>query len=140
VDQGVVTKTTASIAKLYATETAFEVVNDAVQIMAGYGYTKMYPVEKLMRDIRLLRIYEGTSEIQHLILSGHLFSSYKPVMPSLSDLPILRWEDEKGEFNDTMQGTKAWRCPMCGYVHLGDEPPEQCPYCFVPGSGFKQVR
>ena len=140
VDQGIVTNAAASIAKLYATEAAFDVVNDAVQIMAGYGYTKMYPVEKLMRDIRVLRIYEGTSEIQHLILSGHLFNSYKPVMPSLNDLPILRGEGEKGEFFDTMQGTKAWRCPMCGYVHLGDEPPEECPYCFVPGSGFKQVR
>jgi acyl-CoA dehydrogenase len=140
VDQGIVTNATASIAKLYATESAFEVVNEAVQILGGYGYTKMYPMEKLMRDIRLLRIYEGTSEIQHLILSGHLIGSYQPVMPPLSDLPILRWEDQQGEFSDTMQGTKAWRCPMCGYIHLGDEPPDECPYCFVPGSGFKLVR
>jgi acyl-CoA dehydrogenase len=140
VDQGTVTNATASIAKLYATEAAFEVVSDALQIFAGYGYTKMYPIEKLFRDIRLLRIYEGTSEIQHLILAGHIFSAYKPVMPSLTDLPILRWEDEQGEFSETMQNTKAWRCPMCGYIHLGDEPPEECPYCFVQGSAFKQVR
>jgi acyl-CoA dehydrogenase len=140
VDQGTVTNATASIAKLYATEAAFEVVNDALQIFAGYGYTKMFPIEKLFRDVRLLRIYEGTSEIQHLILAGHIYSSYKPVMPPLNDMPVLRWEDEKGDFNETMQNTKAWRCPMCGYIHLGDEPPETCPYCFVQGNAFKQVR
>ena len=140
VDQGTVSNATASIAKLYATEAAFEVVSDALQIFAGYGYTKMYPIEKLFRDIRLLRIYEGTSEIQHLILSGYLYGMYKPVMPPLNELPILRWEEEKGEFSETMEGTKAWRCPMCGYIHLGDEPPQECPYCFVAGTAFKQVR
>lgn len=140
VDQKTVTNATASIAKLYATEVAFEVVSDALQIFAGYGYTRMYPIEKIFRDIRLLRIYEGTSEIQHLILAGHLFSSYEPIMPSLQDMPIFRWGDEKGEFSDMVQGSKAWRCPMCGYIHLGEDPPPECPYCFVPGNAFKQVR
>ena len=139
VDQGIVSNVTASIAKLYATETAFEVVSDALQIFAGYGYTKMYPIEKLFRDIRLLRIYEGTSEIQHLILAGHLFSAYEPTMPPLDEVPILRWEDQSGEFTDAVDGKTAWRCPMCGYIHMGDEPPSSCPYCFVPGKAFKKV-
>ncbi|MDT8272614.1 MAG: acyl-CoA dehydrogenase family protein, partial [Desulfomonilia bacterium] len=139
VDRGIGSPVAASIAKLYATETAFEVVSDALQIFAGYGYTKMYPIEKLLRDIRLLKIYEGTSEIQHLIMAGHLFSSYKPVMPPLDELPIFRAGEGGGEFAETMEGKTAWRCPMCGYIHLDDEPPENCPYCFVPGSAFKKV-
>jgi acyl-CoA dehydrogenase len=116
------------------------VASEALQIFAGYGYTKMYPIEKLFRDIRLLQIYEGTSEIQHLVLAGHLFSGYKPVMPSLNDAPVMRWENEAGDFRDIAQGSKAWRCPMCGYVHLGNEPPDECPYCFVQGKAFRQVQ
>ena len=139
VDQGIVTNVTASIAKLYATQAAFEVVSDALQIFAGYGYTKMYPIEKLFRDIRLLKIYEGTSEIQHLILAGHLFSAYEPAMPPLDEVPVLRWEDQSGEFTDAVEGKTAWRCPMCGYIHMGDEPPAACPYCFVPGKAFKKI-
>ena len=139
VDQGTATNLSASIAKLYATEAAFEVVDNALQLFAGYGYTKMYPLEKLFRDVRLLRIYEGTSEIQHLIMAGHLFGSYQPVMPPLDELPVLRWEDESGEFHESVEGKTAWRCPMCGYIHMGDETPDHCPYCFVPGKGFKQM-
>ena len=139
VDQGIVKNVTASIAKLYATEVAFEVVSDALQIFAGYGYTKMYPIEKLFRDVRLLRIYEGTSEIQHLILAGHLFSSYESAIPPLDEVPVLRWEDQSGEFVDAVEGKTAWRCPMCGYIHMGDEPPRACPDCFVQGMAFRKV-
>jgi acyl-CoA dehydrogenase len=139
VDHGTVTNTTASIAKLYATEAAFEVVSDALQIFAGYGYTRMYPIEKLFRDIRLLRIYEGTSEIQHLILAGQLYGNYQPVMPPLSELPVLKPGDGNKDAYD-VQSVKAWRCPMCGYIHTGDAPPDACPYCFVQGTAFKQLR
>jgi acyl-CoA dehydrogenase len=139
VDKGTPSSITSSIAKLYATESAFEVVNDAMQIFAGYGYTRMFPIEKIFRDVRLLRIYEGTSEIQHLILAGHLYSSYKPALPPLSEIPIMMAPDHRGEFFVNTEGLKVWRCPMCGYVHYGEEPPEHCPYCFVHGPGFKQV-
>lgn len=139
VDKGVSSSVSSSIAKLYATEAAFEVVSDALQIFAGYGYTKMYPIEKLFRDIRLLRIYEGTSEIQHLILAGQLFSSYKPVMPPVNEVPIMAWEDKNGDFNETVGSQVAWRCPICGYIHLGDTPPDECPYCFVQGKAFKRI-
>ncbi|MDD5722968.1 MAG: acyl-CoA dehydrogenase family protein [Syntrophales bacterium] len=139
VDQGMKTNTTASIAKLYASEMAFEVVSDALQLCAGYGYTKMYPIEKLFRDVRLLRIYEGTSEVQHLVLAAHLFGAYESAMPSLEEVPIMRWEKESGEFSEEVGGKTAWRCPMCGYIHVEEEPPEACPYCFVPGKAFKKV-
>lgn len=124
----------ASIAKFYATEVALEVANEALQIFGGYGYTKMFPVEKLFRDIRVLRIYEGTSEIQRLIVSEFAMNEYQPTMPSLEDLLIHRIHDPLAETSDI---GNAWRCRMCGYVHYGDEPPEECPYCFVKKSAFK---
>jgi acyl-CoA dehydrogenase len=49
-----------------------EVTTDAVQIFGGYGYTKDYPVEKLMRDAKLLQIYEGTSQIQRMVIARNL--------------------------------------------------------------------
>ncbi|WP_300670422.1 acyl-CoA dehydrogenase family protein [Desulfoluna sp.] len=131
-DQGQDPTIDASIAKFYATEAAWEVVDEAMQILGGYGYTKMFPVEKLMRDIRLLRIYEGTSEIQRLIVSGWLLSSYKPAMPPLEDLPLHREVDP-----ETSPDQTAWRCRVCGYVHYGEAPPEVCPTCFFPVAAFK---
>ncbi|MGM0417850.1 MAG: acyl-CoA dehydrogenase family protein [Thermodesulfobacteriota bacterium] len=121
----------ASVAKLYTTEVAFEVVDQALQILGGYGYTAMYPVEKIFRDTRLFRIYEGTSEIQRLILGGHALMGYEPVMPDFNDAPV-HTEDPL----DSNTG-KPWRCMMCGHVHYGDEPPEECPYCFFPKGAFK---
>ena len=133
-DSGLHPTVTASIAKFYASEIALEVVNEALQIFGGYGYTGMYPVEKLFRDIRLLRIYEGTSEIQRMIVAGHLLSSYKASAPPLEDLPVHR---EKALKEDESQN--AWRCRMCGYIHYGETPPEECPYCFFPSGVFKKV-
>ncbi|MBS1977071.1 MAG: acyl-CoA dehydrogenase [Bacteroidetes bacterium] len=66
-----VTKESA-MAKLYASETAVEVANEAVQIFGGYGYTKDFPVEKYYRDAKLCTIGEGTSEIQKLVISRSL--------------------------------------------------------------------
>jgi acyl-CoA dehydrogenase len=64
----------SSIAKTYATDTAMEVSMEAVQIFGGYGYMKDFPVEKYMRDAKLLQIYEGTNEIQRVIISRELLS------------------------------------------------------------------
>jgi acyl-CoA dehydrogenase len=128
----------ASIAKFYATESALEVVNEAMQIFGGYGYTKMFPVEKLLRDVRLLRIYEGTSEVQRLIVAEYLLTGYKPAMPALEDIPIHRGLDPLSEGFGTGSKT-AWRCSMCGHVHYGSEAPDQCPYCFFPSGAFKKV-
>ena len=134
-DQGIDPTLNASIAKLYGTEVALEVVNEALQILGGYGYTRMFPVEKLLRDVRLLRIYEGTSEVQRVIIAGFVMSQYQPVMPPLEDLPLHR---EADPLADGGKGT-AWRCRICGHVHYGEEAPEECPYCFFPQSAFKKV-
>ncbi len=125
----------ASVSKLYATEAALEVANEALQIFAGYGYTQIFPVEKLLRDTRLFRIYEGTSEVQRLILSGYALNVYQPAMPALEDLPIHLDKDVLNK----EPGVTAWRCRICGHVHYGDEAPEECPYCFFPESAFKKV-
>jgi acyl-CoA dehydrogenase len=128
----------ASMAKFYASETAQEVVDEALQIFGGYGYTKMFPIEKIFRDVRLLRIYEGTSEIQRIVVAGHLMEHYQPSMPRLEDLPVQRQVDLL-EARAPRSGQKAWRCRICGHVHYGDEAPETCPYCFFPRSAFKEV-
>jgi len=62
----------SSMAKRFAADMAMKVTTDAVQIFGGYGYTKDYPVEKLMRDAKLLQIYEGTSQIQRLVIAREL--------------------------------------------------------------------
>ena len=64
----------SAIAKLYASEIACEVANDAVQIFGGYGYTKDFPVEKFYRDAKLCTIGEGTSEIQKLVISRQILN------------------------------------------------------------------
>lgn len=62
----------ASMAKLFASQTAREVAIEAVQVFGGYGYTKDYPVERYFRDAKITEIYEGTSEIQRMVISKHL--------------------------------------------------------------------
>jgi alkylation response protein AidB-like acyl-CoA dehydrogenase len=62
----------ASMAKLYATEAATQAGYDAIQILGGYGYTQDFPVERFFRDVRVTSIYEGTSEIQRLIIAREL--------------------------------------------------------------------
>ncbi|MGK5089150.1 acyl-CoA dehydrogenase family protein [Bdellovibrionota bacterium FG-2] len=63
----------AAMAKTFAADTAMRVSTDAVQILGGYGYSAEYPVEKLMRDAKIYQIYEGTSQIQRLIISKEIF-------------------------------------------------------------------
>jgi butyryl-CoA dehydrogenase len=65
--------TEAATAKLFAAETAMEVTTKAVQMFGGYGYTKDYPVERLMRDAKITEIYEGTSQVQKMVIAGALF-------------------------------------------------------------------
>ncbi|MCM3116197.1 acyl-CoA dehydrogenase [Neobacillus sp. MER 74] len=62
----------ASMAKLFATKTAVEVTTEAIQVFGGYGYTEDYPVERYFRDAKITEIYEGTSEIQRIVISKHL--------------------------------------------------------------------
>ncbi len=62
----------AAMAKLYAAEVAMEVTTKAVQLHGGYGYTREYPVERMMRDAKITEIYEGTSEVQRMVISSHI--------------------------------------------------------------------
>ncbi|WNC14569.1 acyl-CoA dehydrogenase [Brevibacillus brevis] len=64
----------ASMAKRFATDTAMELATEAVQIFGGYGYTRDYPVERLFRDAKVTQIYEGTNEIQRIVIAKHLLS------------------------------------------------------------------
>ncbi len=71
-DKGVSYSLEAARAKLYASEVAMEVTTKAVQIFGGYGYTKEYPVERMMRDAKITEIYEGTSEVQRMVISANV--------------------------------------------------------------------
>jgi len=62
----------AARAKLFAAETAMEVTTKAVQIFGGYGYTREYPVERMMRDAKITEIYEGTSEVQRMVIAANV--------------------------------------------------------------------
>lgn len=71
-NQGISYGLQSAMSKLYAGDTAMEVTTEAVQIFGGYGYTKDYPVERFMRDAKITQIYEGTNEIQRLVIAGNL--------------------------------------------------------------------
>ena len=64
------------MAKLFATETANRACYDAIQILGGYGYTRDYPLERYARDARITTIYEGTSEIQRLIIARSILAEF----------------------------------------------------------------
>jgi acyl-CoA dehydrogenase len=72
IDTGKADSIVSSYAKAYGADSAMRVATDAVQIFGGYGYTKEYPVEKLMRDAKLLQIYEGTSQIQRMVIARNI--------------------------------------------------------------------
>ncbi|XP_028133891.1 probable medium-chain specific acyl-CoA dehydrogenase, mitochondrial [Diabrotica virgifera virgifera] len=77
VDQGVRNTLAASVAKCYAADIANKCATDAVQIFGGNGFNSEYPVEKLMRDAKIYQIYEGTAQIQRLIISRAIFENAK---------------------------------------------------------------
>ena len=62
----------SAMAKLYCTDVAMEVTTEAVQVLGGYGYIKEYPVERMMRDAKITQIYEGTNEIQRLVIAREM--------------------------------------------------------------------
>jgi acyl-CoA dehydrogenase len=74
IGQGKLDAIESSYAKAFGADSAMAVATDAVQIFGGYGYTKEYPVEKLMRDAKLLQIYEGTSQIQRMVIARNLLA------------------------------------------------------------------
>jgi acyl-CoA dehydrogenase len=72
VDRGLRASKHSSMAKCFATDAAMRISTDAVQVFGGNGYTREYPVEKLMRDAKLMQIYEGTNQIQRLVIAREL--------------------------------------------------------------------
>jgi len=73
-DQGIPCLTEACMAKLFASETAEEVCSAAIQTLGGYGYLRDFPLERIYRDVRVCQIYEGTSDIQRMIISRSMYS------------------------------------------------------------------
>jgi len=71
-DKGLPYSKDAAMAKLFAAQTAMEVTTKAVQLHGGYGYTREYPVERMMRDAKITEIYEGTSEVQRMVIGASL--------------------------------------------------------------------
>ena len=82
-DQGMDNNLSSAIAKAFASDVAMNVTTEAVQIFGGYGYLRTYPVEKLFRDAKLYQIYEGTSEIQRIVISKFVMKRYEHAMPYL---------------------------------------------------------
>ena len=72
IDEGAPASIISSYAKAFGADHAMRITTDAVQIFGGYGYMKEYPVEKLMRDAKLLQIYEGTSQVQRVVIARNL--------------------------------------------------------------------
>jgi alkylation response protein AidB-like acyl-CoA dehydrogenase len=72
-DTGAVFGAAAAMAKLWASETAMKVTTDAIQVHGGYGFIKEYQVERYFRDAKITQIYEGTSQIQKLVIARRLF-------------------------------------------------------------------
>lgn len=72
-DKAVPYSADAAMAKLFAAETAMEVTTKAVQFHGGYGYTREYPVERMMRDAKITEIYEGTSEVQRMVIASDMY-------------------------------------------------------------------
>jgi alkylation response protein AidB-like acyl-CoA dehydrogenase len=62
----------ASMAKLFASDTAMRVTTDAVQLFGGAGYTRRYPVERMMRDAKVTQIYEGTNQVQRVVVARRI--------------------------------------------------------------------
>jgi len=88
-----------SESKKFATDTAWAVVNDAMQIMGGIGYTSVYPIERLLRDARLMTIWTGTNEIMNLVIQHEYYRELLVTAPSARDVeadaPNAEAEGEK---------------------------------------------
>jgi acyl-CoA dehydrogenase len=89
-DQGKDNNLSSSIAKAFASDVVMNVTTEAVQIFGGYGYLRTYPVEKLFRDAKLYQIYEGTSEIQRIVISRFVMNQYEHAMPFLGKERALK--------------------------------------------------
>ena len=81
------------MAKLFATDVAMEVTTDAVQIFGGYGYMRDYPIEKYMRDAKITQIYEGTNQVQRMVVARQLDQGSRSLEHLSRFIPV---EKQKG--------------------------------------------
>ena len=72
VDEGVYDSKLGAVTKAFISDAAMQVTTNAVQVLGGYGYSREYPVEKLMRDAKLWQIFEGTNQVQRMVIASHL--------------------------------------------------------------------
>ena len=78
-------------AKCFASDVAMEVTTDAVQVLGGYGYTRDYPVERMMRDAKITQIYEGTNQVQRIVMARQLLAGIQSELRSPSMAMARRW-------------------------------------------------
>jgi acyl-CoA dehydrogenase len=100
-DQGVRNSKVSSMAKRFAADSAMEITVDAVQVYGGYGFIKEYPVEKLMRDAKIMQLYEGTSQIQRLVIAKEV------LLPRQADEPTPEAEAKKADAARDSQSEQA---------------------------------
>jgi len=81
-DHGLRNTLASSHAKRFAADSAMEIATDAVQVYGGYGFIKEYPVEKLMRDAKIMQLYEGTSQIQRLVIAREVLMPRRAEEPA----------------------------------------------------------
>ena len=96
-DQGVRNSKVSSMAKRFAADSAMEVTTDAVQVYGGYGFIKEYPVEKLMRDSKIMQLYEGTSQIQRLVIAKEVLIPRQAENAAAPDAAAKASEDSQSE-------------------------------------------
>jgi acyl-CoA dehydrogenase len=97
-DQGVRNSKVSSMAKRFAADSAMEITVDAVQVYGGYGFIKEYPVEKLMRDAKIMQLYEGTSQIQRLVIAKEVLLPRQAEEPTPeADAKAKAAEDSQAE-------------------------------------------
>ena len=75
-DQGLPYSKESAIAKCYASDIAMEVASEAIQMFGGYGYSREYPVEKLLRDAKIFQIFEGTNEVQRIVVANNTIGRF----------------------------------------------------------------
>ena len=87
-DDGVSVNKTAAMAKCFASDTAMKVATDAVQVFGGYGFMEDYPIAKFFRDAKILQIYEGTNQVQRMVIARNLIKQVGQLSHLSEYIPI----------------------------------------------------
>jgi len=143
-DQGLDSNLTSSMAKAFASDVCMNVTTEAIQVFGGYGYIRTFPVEKLFRDAKLYQIYEGTSEIQRIVIARFIMKKYQHAMPNLFEINRVEIEVEEKTKTDKVKIDKTsdelggkWKCIVCGYVYdpVNGDPDSG----ITPGTPFENI-